>query len=483
MCSKIINQYENHNYKNNYTFSESELTSHTNIDKDEVLAVGIDVGTTTISAAIINITKQCQIEFYTLPNKFNAKSPDILFYEQDADLIYDSVKKLLDYILCDYPNLKTIGITGQMHGILYVNNSGKAVSMFSTWQDKRADSIIFNKKSYCDRIQDITGMHIASGYGMATHFYNVSRGMVPVGAYTFCNITDYIAMRLTKSSFPTIHNSIAASFGLFNIKKSCFFTKEISELGMDCIALPNVTDDYFVYGKYKDAIVAVPIGDNQASFLGAVDDIDNSILLNIGTGSQISTVCSLDVLNANGAEIRPLVKGKYLLCGSALCGGSAYALIEKFFRDFKIQLGGNNEPMYDMLNCFAQEAYNSGKDPLIVNTHFRGTRQDPTLTGSIQGITDKNFYPDRLVLGIVYGICLELYDFFADEIRHKKTIIVSGNAVQKNSIFRSVISDIFKMPLKMPKIKEEAATGAALFAAVSAGLINNINDFKNFIKY
>ncbi|MDD6484771.1 MAG: hypothetical protein PUF72_09410, partial [Clostridiales bacterium] len=152
------------------------------------------------------------------------------------------------------------------------------------------------------------------------------------------------------------------------------FDKEsISNLGMDNIALPDVTDEFFISGNYKNIPVAVAIGDNQASFIGAVGNLDDTVLVNIGTGSQISFASDFCVPD-DRLELRPLFKDKYILCGSALCGGASYALLESFFRSYVKASNSDNSLQYDILNKLAYDAYKQNKKPLTVNTLFSGKR-------------------------------------------------------------------------------------------------------------
>ena len=60
-------------------------------------------------------------------------------------------------------------------------------------------------------------------------------------------------------------------------------------------------------GEYLDIAA---IGDNQASFLGAVPR-DGSVLVNVGTGSQISVLAD-QIRSFDQLECRPYRKGKYL---------------------------------------------------------------------------------------------------------------------------------------------------------------------------
>lgn len=48
---------------------------------------------------------------------------------QDVDLIAWKAKKLLDDFLDKYPQAGRIGLTGQMHGIVYIDRTGKCVSI------------------------------------------------------------------------------------------------------------------------------------------------------------------------------------------------------------------------------------------------------------------------------------------------------------------------------------------------------------------
>ncbi len=483
VCEEAIQSLINEQYNNSYELEEKESNSYSEYSDSDELIVGIDIGTTTISASVMNLTKKCAVEYYTISNGADTETVNDMFYEQDADLIYKRSTDLLNSIVNTYENIKAIGVTGQMHGIVYLDNENNAVSPFVTWQDKRCDTIAENGITYCDKISEITGKKISTGYGLATHYYNVCNKMVPETAKVLCNITDYLVAKWTNANRITIHSSMAASFGLFDVKNICFSNAEIEQLGIDTSILPDVTDDYAVSGTYCNIPIAIPIGDNQASVLGTADDLENSILLNIGTGSQISTVInSVDSVN-DDLEIRPLVKGKYILCGSALSGGASYALLENFFRSYMSSAGFDDSYQYDTMNKLAQKAYNENSKPLQINTLFKGKRTDKNSTGSIIGITDNNFTPENMVLGFICGMCRELYEFFDGVVSNKKCIIASGNAVQKNPIFLPIISDMFKIPTKLSINREEASTGASLFAAVATGEINSINDFEVFYNY
>jgi len=445
------------------------------------VAVAIDIGTTTISACVIGLCEKKQLESFCVPNAYSLKV-QAGFDQQDANAIIAKATELLDGILAKYPAVCVIGLTGQMHGIVYLDENGKAVSPLTTWRDKRGDRLCADGMTYCEKIRSITGRHTASGFGLVTHYYNIVNGLVPADAKTFCSIMDYLAVSLTGRKVPLMHTSNAAGFGLFDGEKGAFMEDAICALGMDTAVLPEVTGDYATLGTYKNIPVAVAIGDNQASFLGSVKNPENDVLINFGTGSQISLMSSYCKV-AENLELRPLVQDQYLICGSALAGGYAYAILENFFRRYMTAATGEEVSQYDMVNALAKTAYEQGIAPLDVETTFCGTRLDPNRRGVISGVSNLNFTPEALSLGVIHGICRELYDLLGEKTVGKSAIIASGGAVQRNPVLQKVISDMFGLPLILSTQKEEAATGAALFAAVAAGKLTGIADFADFIYY
>lgn len=424
-------------------------------------SIGIDIGTTTLSAAVYDIDSKKLVYSCSAPH--GAQICQNVYFEQDVCVILEKAYSLLCNILASYGETVGIGITGQMHGIVYVNDEGEPISNLITWQDKRGDIPLADGKSACQKIEEITGERIATGYGIATHYYNMQAGRVPENAAGFCSIMDLFAMRICKIKRALTHTSVAASFGLFDAKNGVFMNDKLELLGIDVSLLPEVTSKASEVGKYGKIPVYVSIGDNQASFLGAAGEDAHTLVVNIGTGSQVSAIS--DFCAATGAlEIRPFTNGKYLLCGSALCGGHAYSMLESFFRDYMSSAGANAESQYEIINKLALKAYESKNAGLCVDTSFFGKRNDPSVKGAITGIDTANFTPEALVIGVLNGMVNELYELCGAFGIKKARIIASGGAIRKNEVLRALISDKFGMPVSVSETKEEAALGAAIFA-------------------
>jgi sedoheptulokinase len=172
-----------------------------------------------------------------------------------------------------------------------------------------------------------------------------------------------------------------------------------------------------------------------------------------------------------------------LICGSALCGGSAYAMIEGFFRSYAAFSGSGDTSQYGIINALAEKAYENGEPPLSVDTSFCGMRTDPMRRGLIENIDLNNFTPSALILGVINGMCDELYKLYLEGHLKKSRIVASGGAVRKNHILRRVLEDKFGMTVSVNSVKEEAATGAALFSAYCIGMIEYKDGFGDYIRY
>lgn len=436
--------------------------------------LGVDIGTTTLSFIVLDAREKSVRQSLTLPNDSALPSSSPRANEQDAERIADTVLRTVRTLAGAHPDLRAIGVTGQMHGVVCLSAEGRAVSPLYTWQDARADQAV------CDEILARTGRRVFSGYGHATLHALAKAGALAHGAVRYCTIMDYIVLRLTKECTPLMHASNAASLGLYSLEDHAFDADALRLL-LPGLEPPQTTEDSRIAGHFMGIPVAVAIGDNQASVYGSVREEAHAVLVNYGTGSQISLVSAAPQA-APGWEARPYLGERYLLCRCALCGGRAYALLEHFLRSYAQNITPHAGEQYGIMNALAQRAYERGAR-LQVCTQFCGTREDPSLRGSIAKIGEDNFSPEALVLGVLQGMVDELADGFDPAAHPQRTqLIASGNAVQQNPVLRRLLSDQFKMPLHFTSQKEEAAFGAALFGGVCAGALDEAAA-KSFIRY
>ncbi len=448
--------------------------------------MGIDIGTTTISVVLLDVDSGELIGRRTIEHRAFCKGILPEQRVQDPERIWMLVSNALQELVEMHGKPCGIGLTGQMHGMLYVDETGRAVSPLYTWQDRGGDQIWKDGLTYAQFLKASAG-DAASGYGLTTHYYLQQTGRIPKTAAKMTTISDYMIMRLTGNREPVLAADMAASWGCFDLEKNGFRLEALQSVGMDVSCLPRICTGHEIAGRTEEGIpVLCSLGDNQASVIGSVQSIQDTVLLNVGTGSQVSMGISGYQKCDGNIELRPCLPGRYILAGAGLCGGRAYAMLEQFYRE---AAGIGSKDLYDRMLGQAQEFLDQyGREQAWkICTAFSGTRQDPEACGRIEGIRTENFHPGAMTAGMLLGILEELYGYYEEMCRitgrRAAMLAGSGNGLRKNALMRRLAEEMFGMPVKVPVYEEEAACGAALHAMAGIGAVASVEDAQKKIVY
>ena len=447
--------------------------------------LGIDIGTTTISVIMIDGNSGDAIGTRTIAHHGFLEGHIPASKIQDPQKMLEITKTAVKELTEEFGTPDSIGLTGQMHGMLYVDGEGNAVSPAYIWQDGCGNEMMEDGMTYAEYMKKAGGA-AASGFGLISHFYLQKNGMIPETAVKMSTISDYIGMKLCGRTEPVIAVDMAASWGCFDLEKGDFYREELDKLGVDLTYLPEILEKHEIMGHTESGVpVMVSLGDNQASVLGSVNDLCGTVLLNIGTGSQIS-VGTGDFVDCDGSvELRPCVEGTKILVGCGLCGGRAYAMLEQFYRE----VCDTEDSLYEKMEKQAREYLASfGKEKSWkIRTTFSGTRSNPKERGNIGNIGIENFHPGAMTVGMICGILEELQEMYL--VMCEKTgskavnLVGSGNGIRRNRLMRELAEEMYGMKMKIPACKEEAAYGAAIYAMVAAGLVENLAQAQSRIKY
>lgn len=521
--------------------------------------VGIDIGTTSVCLVVMDARTGGICASASQANTASVPGREPWESVQDPDRIVEVVTGLLEaHVGAGEPSaagqpgpeaVAGIGISSQMHGILYVDPAGRAISPLFTWQDGRGNLPYDGTRTYAEALSGFLGRRVPSGYGLVTHWYHVVNRLVPEQAAKLVTIGDYVAMKLTGRRYPVIDPSHASGIG-GRWDPACRLTRNgdsnrpmasggaqrlnrgivwdesaLGAAGIDIRILPEPVPFGTRVGETPDgAPVFSAIGDNQASFLGAVSALRNndpqkadgalsdtacagksrgsvsrlesSLLLNVGTGMQVCLLAEQPVQHPDW-ECRPFPGDRYLLVAASLGGGRTYALLERFFRRTLSLFGASteNEPGHGEAR---EQAYGSGRDLFermnevaqaylrregmdqcpSVEPYFYGMRSRPELLGSITRLCESNFTPEHLLIGWLHGIATELHRYYEElpaALRSRVCRLVgAGNGIRRNEALRTVLEWRFGMPVEVTPFPEEAAVGAAVYAGMATGLLPGV---------
>jgi sedoheptulokinase len=180
-------------------------------------------------------------------------------------------------------------------------------------------------------------------------------------------------------------------------------------------------------------------------------------------------------------DLRPFLQGGFLLVGPELCGGRSYQVLRDFTSRVGAQVFGLSDlpDVYERLNELAASVP-PGADGLRCDPVFAGSRAEPGARAEWHGMSDVNFTPGHMARALLEGLSNRFHALYAEMLcvgaTRRQRLVGAGNGVRHNALLRNILATRFSMPVHVSKHTEEAATGAALCAAVAAGEFTTIHD-------
>jgi sedoheptulokinase len=468
--------------------------------------IGLDLGTTSISGVLLDVGGVEPRLRHVARRRNDSALPAPLpaRAEQDAGRLRALALDVLAELASRAVDVEAVGVTGQMHGLLCVDRAGEPLTPLIGWQDRRtAEALPIQRgdnvpgrqaagggdgRTVLDELisrldglrwQD-NGCQIAHGYGAATLFWMARHGAIPRDTARACSLPDWLAAQLA-GRLPATDPTLACSWGVYSVVGSAWNARFIERLSLDANLFPPVLPSGRVLGGLASQVagrVGLPagipvlnaIGDHPASLVGSVRRPAGALHVNLGTGGQIAWWRPAFESPDERVETHPFPGDGCLRVGASLCGGAAYAWLNRTIRAWLAEFGLDlpEETVYERLNLAAEAADPAG---LAVRTTFLGVRGRPEIrAGAIEGITLDNLRPGALARATLLGLIDELRELYrshaVEAVRAgHRLLAASGNAVQKNPLLPGLLAEQFGLPVDLPRWDEPAAVGAALVAA------------------
>lgn len=470
------------------------------------IVIGVDLGTTKVTSIAVDASSGEMLAVGSAANDANITSDTdraLGHSEWRSDLILAAARQCLSNVSLQLGShvreIAGIGVTGQQHGMLLVDSTnGRPLSPLVNWQDRRAlQPMPDGKSTWLQAAREAigpdawkqTGCWLHPGFMAVTLFEWKTRNQLPPNARALF-IMDYFVSTLTGLP-PVTEPSCAGSSGVYDVRSRQWNSAAIQSMGLPRSLFPEIREANSVVGGLaaepaeatglpKGTPVFAPIGDHQASFLGSVADRRNTVLVNVGTGAQVAMYTDgFDF--APPIELRPCPCGGNLLSNVGLAGGWSYQVLEQFFQSAGCQLFqvASEVKLYEALNKLAR-TIPLGADGLRCHPQFSGTRLDPTVRGSITGLSPQNFTAGHLARAVLEGMGRSLHDGFTaiQQITRANptTLVAAGNGLRENRLLAEIVSKAFGLPMVFTVHREEAAFGAAIVACVGSGLFTNVEE-------
>jgi xylulokinase len=446
--------------------------------------IGVDTSTTATKALLIDEQGQVAAVAST---QYTFETPHTLWSEQNPDVWWQgtrkSIRKLLAESGIEPSGIKGIGLTGQMHGLVLLDEKGHVLRPAILWNDQRTgaecDEIreLVGKK----RLIEITGNDALTGFTapkilwVKNHepkiFRQVRHILLP---------KDYVRFKLTQA-YATDRAGGSGTI-LFDVKKRNWSQEVLESLSINPDWLsttfegPEVTGEISSEAAEATGLPAgLPVvaggGDQAAQAVGVGAVRQGIVALTLGTSGVVFTSVDKPIIEPEGRlhAFCHAAPGKWHLMGVMLSAGGSL----RWFRD-------TFAPDVDFSTLTEQaDSIPLGSEGLIFLPYLTGERTphpDPLARGAFVGLTVRHTL-DHMVRAVLEGVGFGLRDCF--ELMKKaglpsiQEVRISGGGAQ-SSVWRKILADIFQVDLIQVNTTEGAAYGVALLAAVGAGIFPDV---------
>jgi sugar (pentulose or hexulose) kinase len=471
--------------------------------------IGLDLGTTTVTGVLLDAEEGQVLNLAQRRNDAAVRSAQSTRAEQDPHRLRALSLEVLDELVTTSGDragagsrvhgghhLDGLTLTGQMHGLLCVDAENQPLTPLISWQDQRTAEPLPGGSTSLDqihtRLEDLdwqpNGCRIQHGYGAATLFWFVQNGQLPGGTHRVCTLADWLAAQFT-GQLPVTDPTFAASWGVYSLLDGGWNAAFLERLDLEARLFPPVRPSAAPLGGLEPHVarqVGLPagrpvynaLGDTQAAFLGTTLpfpgrtegglSLEQVLLFNLGTGGQVCWALAEFELPTEAVETRPLPHDRFLRVGASLCGGAAYAWLNRTVRAWLAEFGVEvrEGAVYERLNALAAASHHA--EGLRVRTTFLGARGDPAVqTGAIEGITLEEMRLGPLSRATLTGLVDELRDLYQAHVGQSARatrIVATGGGVRLNPLLPGLIEERFGLPVQVSSQREAAAVGAAMLA-------------------
>lgn len=444
-----------------------------------VCLLGIDISTTGAKAILIN---QKGDVIATATTEYPLSSPFPLWSEQNPHDWWNGACQSIRQVIADAKiagtDIKGVGLTGQMHGLVALDKNGKVLRPAMLWNDQRtgAQCEEMTARVGAQRLLEITGNPALTGFTapkilwIREHepeiFKQIEGILLP---------KDYIRYLLTGER--AIDCAEASGTSLLDITKRGWSDEVIQALEIPAAWLPQVVEGPAISGFITPAAAEItglaagtPVigggGDQAAQAVGVGAITPGIIALTLGTSGVVFAPTGSPFIEKHGLlhAMCASVPGSWHLMGVMLSAAGSL----RWYRD-TLAPGMN----YDDLLAPAQ-AVPAGSEGLYFLPYLTGERTphpDPLARGGFVGLTirhSKAHLTRALLEGVSYGLKDSMELVKGAGLGKINQVRVSGGGA-RSAFWRQMLADVLDCELVMVNVTEGACYGAALLAGVGAG--------------
>ena len=442
--------------------------------------IGVDLGTSAVKLLLMDetggIAKITSREYpLSFPNPgWSEQEPEAWFSQT-----MDGLKELLSEV--DKAQVKGIGVGGQMHGLVVLDEDDKVIRPAILWNDGRTMKEVdyLNNDIGRDKLSKYTGNIAFAGFtapkilwmkeNEPDKYARIKKIMLP---------KDYLVYRLS-GSFCTDYSD-ASGMLLLDVEHKCWSKEMLDICGVSEEQMPKLHESFDGVGTVKpdiaeelglstSVVLAAGAGDNAAAAVGTGIVGAGGCNISLGTsGTLFITSDKFRVDENNALHAFDHADGGYHLMGCMLSAASCNKwwmdeiLKSTDYAGEQTAIGelGKNHVYYLPYLMGERSPWN---DPLARGA-FIGMSMDSTRADMIQAVLEGVAFATRDMLEAAKSTGLDI----------KQSMICGGGA--KSPLWRRIMANVLNVKIRVPSCEEGPGMGGAMLAMVAAGAYTSVAD-------
>jgi xylulokinase len=449
------------------------------------VSIGIDLGTTRVK--LLALDEDGSVLGVTMAS-YATESRRPGYAEQNPERWWDAVRLAMSELL-SRPALRgadveALGLTGQMHGAVFLDGAGTAVRPALIWSDGRAEAETAEIENRIPREELVARSGNRSNVSFtAPKIMWVNNHEPEIAARTRWIVQPKDALRFRLTGEIAGDVSDASATLLFDLRARTWATDICARLDIDAARLPPLFESEAKAGELRDeaaralglpAGIAVAVGGADAPAaalglgLGHEVDAHGAVLISLGTGGQVLSPTSEPRIDPAGRlhGLCHVVPGQWCLMAAILSAAAALDWIVKLLRP------DDPNGLRELLAAAAKVPAGSGG--LIFVPYLRGERTphfDPAARGAMVGLRI-NHGPAEMTRAVLEGVTYALaegLDLMRGAGVEPTSGVVAGGGV--NRLWQQIVADVLGLPVALGATEHGSARGAALLGAVAGGIL------------
>ncbi len=455
--------------------------------------IGVDIGTSGTKSLLIDPDGNILAES---SSAYGVAMPKPLWTEQDPEDWWSATVKTIRSVVkqarAKPADVKAIGLSGQMHGSVFLDKSGKVIRPALLWNDQRTSREcveITERAGGRDKLIRMVANPALTGFTAPKILW--LRNNEPKRYDRLRHVLlpkDEIRRRLTGEL--ATDASDASGMLLLDVRKRNWSTELLSKLELDRSLFAQVYESEEVTGSLRPEIaeklglttsckVVGGAGDCAAGAVGNGVVRSGILTASLGTSGVMFVHCDEPQYDKLGRlhTFCHAVHGKWHMMGVTL---SAAGSLQWFVENVCVELATRRGA--DPYQTIHSEALgvSPGSDGLIFTPYLAGERTphaDPHARGCFVGLTNAH-HRGHLARSVMEGVAMSLRESMEIikglNIPVREMRLSGGGA--KSNLWKQIFADVLDQSACTINAEQGPAYGVALLAAVGSGQFKNIEE-------